>query len=525
MKKQLLLLIAFMPFMAMSQISEIADINPSGDSSPSEFYLDSGGTLYFRANNGTIGVELYTYDGSTVTLLKDINVDPSSTTGNSNPNNFTEFGGKIYFRAFDGSEPDFSATEFWETDGTSANTKLVADINADKSSNPNPIFVLNGELYFTANDGPSTQIWALNGGTPVKFTTNNTDGFAGHAYPHIISTGAYMRVNDGNGNELAFFDGTGNSTEILDIKPGTGGGMNVFSDLDNIELLGDKLFFEGDSSSDDELWVSDGTAVGTFQVGFTHPAGNGDPDYLEVHQGEMFFAGEDADGYQLWKSNGTVVGTVLVSDMFSGGNGAVKNLYSDGTNLYFSATNGTDGQELWMYDGATATMLKDINTTGDSTPDNFILLNGMVYFTANDGTDTKLWITDGTSEGTNTVASQSWGSKDPVAVNNLIIRNGKLIFSGTGDNGNELFGFDPTTLAVGDNKLEIISVYPNPASDYLMVPNSLIGATYSIYDITGKSVKKGSIDSEKINLNLNSGIYMFKVETELSTVTKKIIVE
>ena len=518
MKNQLLLVLALFPFLSMGQITELVDINlGTEDSSPSEFFVDSSNRLFFQANNGTDGNELYIYDGSTTTLI-DINTAGSS---NSNPKYFIEFGSKIYFRASD----DAFKTELWVTDGTSVNTSLVADINTSGPSSPNHLFVFDGELYFTVLDGTSTQIWALNGETPTKFTTNNSGGFASPAYPHVTATGVYMRVNDGNGNEPAFFDGTGNATEIIDIGPGSG--MIVMSDEENIELLGNKLFFEADSSgSDDEMWVSDGTAVGTFQVGFTNPSGAGDPDYFEVHQGDMFFGSEDADGYQLWKSDGTVVGTVLVSDMNSGGNGAVENLYSDGTNLYFSATNGTDGEELWIYDGTSASMLKDINSTGDSTPDNFIALDGKVFFTADDGSGIKLWVTDGTSGGTESVAASIGSGEDPTAVDELIIRDGKLIFSGASvTNGNELFTLDPVTLSTKISEGEIVRVFPNPANDYIMVSKQLLNAPYSIHDITGKIVKQDIITSEKINLDLNSGLYLFKIKTDLSTVTKKIIIK
>ncbi|GAA4888603.1 hypothetical protein GCM10023311_10680 [Flaviramulus aquimarinus] len=519
MKNRLLLLLTLIPFLAMGQITELVDIN-SGveDSSPSDFFVDASSRLFFQADNGTDGNELYVYDGSNATLI-DINTAGSS---NSNPRYFIEFNNKIYFRASD----DANKTELWVTDGTSGNTYLIADINTSGPSSPNHLFVFNGELYFTVLDGPSLQIWALNGETPVKFTTNNSGGFASHSYPHVTATGVYMRVNDGNGNELSFFNGTGNSTEILDIRPGGDAGMLVSSDRENIELLGNKLFFEADSSgSDDELWVSDGTAIGTFQVGFTNPSGSGDPDYFEVHQGDMFFASEDANGYQLWKSDGTVIGTVLVSDMNSGGNGAVKNLFSDGTNLYFSATNGTDGEELWKYDGTTTSMLKDINVSGDSSPSNFMSLNGLVYFSANDGTGVKLWMTDGTNGGTVSVASLFGSGEDPTDVDELIIRDSKLIFSGTGANGNELFSFNPATLSTKANVASIVSVFPNPTSDYIQVSKEVLNFPYTIYNMTGKTVKEGTITSERIDLKLTSGLYVFKVKTELSTVTKKIIIK
>ena len=271
--------------------------------------------------------------------------------------------------------------------------------------------------------------------------------------------------------------------------------------------------------------MSDGTTVGTFQVANTNPSGAGDPDDLEVYQGEMFFASKGANGYQLWKSNGTVLGTVLVADVNPGGDGAIENLYSNGTTLYFAAKNGTDGVELWKYDGATASMVKNINSAGDSSPANFIALNGMVYFSANDGTGVKLWMTNGTSTGTVLVASLFGSGENPTNVNNLKVRDGKLMFSGTGTNGNELYSFDPATLSTEIVTSETIKLYPNPASNYIMVSKSLLNTPFTIHDITGKTMQQGIITSEKVNLNLNSGLYLIKIKTDLNTITKKIIIK
>lgn len=522
MKTQLLLLLALLPCMALSQITEIADINPgANDAAPSNFFVDSSNRIFFQANDGTNGNELFVYDGTNVTL---IDINTSALDANSNPNNFTEFGGNVYFRAFDG----VNGTELWVTDGTSTNTTLVADINVGASANPNPIFVFNGELYFTANDGPSTQIWRLNGGSPTKLTNNNSGGFAGHAYPQAASSGLYMRVNDGNGNEPSFFDGTGDATEILDIRPGFGGGMLVSTDEKNIIVLDDKLFFEADPNdgTGDEIWVSDGTAAGTFMLKDTNPGtDNGDPDYFAIYQGEMFFASKDAGGYQLWKTDGTTTGTVLVSDTNPTGDGLVSDLYSDGSLLYFAATNGTDGVELWTYNGTTATMLKDINTSGDSSPFNFVSFGGLVFFSADDGTGSKLWLTDGTSAGTVSVASQFTTSADPTDVDEITIYDNKLIFSATGTNGNELYAFDPSTLSVLPNDLIGLTIYPNPVTNHLMFSEGLQGSTYEIYDIMGKLVQNGILNSEKLDLNLKSGLYLIKLENNGSQLIKKLIVK
>ena len=83
--------------------------------------------------------------------------------------------------------------------------------------------------------------------------------------------------------------------------------------------------------------------------------------------------------------------------------GSPQNLVVVHGSLYFSATDGTNGVELWKTDGTAAgtVMVKNINSTGDSSPANLTALNNILYFTANDGTNgIELWKSDGTAAGT-----------------------------------------------------------------------------------------------------------------------------
>jgi ELWxxDGT repeat protein len=74
----------------------------SGSSSGSPSYLTAiGNTLYFRAEDGTNGIELWKSDGtaSGTVMVKDIN----SGSGSSYPNYLTAVGNTLYFQANDGT--------------------------------------------------------------------------------------------------------------------------------------------------------------------------------------------------------------------------------------------------------------------------------------------------------------------------------------------------------------------------------------------------------------------------------------
>src|SRR3954464_10108277 len=118
------------------------------------------GRLVFAADDGSAGRELWVTDGTTAgtTLLKDINPGPGgSFPGFSQENQlfFNDFAalgdGRLVFPAFNGSTGD----ELWVTDGTTAGTTLVKDINPGPGSSFAGFFAAlgDGRLMFAANDG------------------------------------------------------------------------------------------------------------------------------------------------------------------------------------------------------------------------------------------------------------------------------------------------------------------------------------------------------------------------------------
>ena len=80
------------------------------------------GTLFFRANDGEHGDELWKSDGTAAgtVLVKDINPGGSGTI-----DNLTAVDGTLFFTADDGEH----GNELWKSDGTEAGTVLVKDIN------------------------------------------------------------------------------------------------------------------------------------------------------------------------------------------------------------------------------------------------------------------------------------------------------------------------------------------------------------------------------------------------------------
>ncbi|MDH4203176.1 MAG: hypothetical protein OEV87_09820 [Phycisphaerae bacterium] len=160
------------------------------------------GTLYFSANDGVHGQELWKSNGtqSGTVMVKDINPGPKD----SNPTHLTEYNGKLYFGADNGTD----GHELWCSDGTEAGTFMVKDIYPG-SGNSNPLYltVFNGILWFNANNGINGQELWVSDGTEAN-TVMIKDIAAGPRYSSPLSFTAangalFFTADDGiNGREL-----------------------------------------------------------------------------------------------------------------------------------------------------------------------------------------------------------------------------------------------------------------------------------------------------------------------------------
>jgi ELWxxDGT repeat protein len=118
--------------------------------------------LVFTASDLVHGPEIWISDGTSegTTLLKDIyEGELSSVASERDPFHNPEFvtlDDTLFFVANDG----IHGMELWKSDGTTSGTQLAADINLSGHSDPRMLKASNGSLYFTANDGLNgTELW------------------------------------------------------------------------------------------------------------------------------------------------------------------------------------------------------------------------------------------------------------------------------------------------------------------------------------------------------------------------------
>lgn len=216
-------------------------------------------------------------------------------------------------------------------------------------------------------------------------------------------------------------------------------------------------FVAYDAAHGRELWKSDGTAAGTVMVKDINPgSGNGITTSSGVYyyfanvNGVLYFTATDGtNGRELWKSDGTEAGTVMVSNIYPGSGSSDPYLLTNVNGvLYFVANNGTNGDELWKSDGTEAgtVMVKDIrNGSNPSTPRFLTNVNGVLYFVAYTAGpfDAELWKSDGTDAGTvlvKDIVSGNTGS-NPESLINI---NGVLYFCADDGSGKSLWKSDGT---------------------------------------------------------------------------------
>jgi ELWxxDGT repeat protein len=423
----------------IDEVSQVKDITPGIESSSPVHLTNVNGTLYF-----TVASQLWKSDGTWdgTVLVKDINPG-----GDSNFDHLTAFGSTLFFTADDG----VNGSELWKSDGTEAGTMMVKDIRSgSQGSDPDDFTYAGTRFYFSADNGSNgNELWTSDGTTVGTVMVRDIWPGQGDSHPSSLtpygtSDSIYFGANNGvNGYEIWRSDGTEAGT-YMTIDTVQGYSSFMFSRL---IYVGSKLYMRGylQNSGGTELYRYTGSSVTKpIRVKDINPGNaSSNPGYfINVGSTLYFRATDGTNGLELWKSNGYSSGTVMVKDINPTGSSLTTNAVVIGSTLYFRATDGTTGHELWKSDGTAAgtVMVKDINPGGNSTPSHLIDVGGTLYFIADDGTYGKeLWKSDGTAAGTVLVKNiaPGTGSSSPSNLTNV---DGTLYFEADdGTSGKELF--------------------------------------------------------------------------------------
>jgi ELWxxDGT repeat protein len=358
----------------------VADINPGNSSGMSASSLKGFGILndqlYFSADDGIHGKELYVYNGVTVEMVADIY--PGMT--GSSPVDFTAYASKLFF----GANNSLTTRGLFSYDGN------VVQHVKNYISPPTGLTVFNDDLYYS-----------------VQSTAPNFGGVGFHKYNG--STAQYL-ANIGQGLNFIV-----NDTIVYD----------------------NELFLEGRAAGSlGSLLRFDGTSVSPLE----HPDPNsyvGNPQGFAIYNGDLYFGAPKGPNFisTLFKYDGNGITEVTA---FNGGTAPVELTVFNGQ-LYFQAADLLTRSEIFKYDGQTASLAFEITPgLGSSLPEDLTVFNGELFFTAvHPTTGRELYKFDGSTASLVTdINPGSPGSN----VANLFVFNDQLFFvANDGVHGTELF--------------------------------------------------------------------------------------
>ena len=350
-------------------------------------FTNLNGAVFFTANDGINGIELWKSDGTQAgtTLVKDI----KDGKGSSLPSDLTIFNGSLYFKADDGTR----GSELWKSDGTVTGTLMVKDIvPGAESTNIEHLIKYNNMLFFSTTNG---EIWKSDGTEHGTELVSNIDtGISGFTEAggllYFITIEQFARVfrTDGSasgtlkihertrqnrstfyqmsglgdyagkfifhttayhGDAIGFWiiDAEGNLDSLTSIGTGYYDDGPGYPSTDLIESNGN-FYISVPSDQRQKLLVFDGTEnidatqlIEPYQAGFISKS----------KSGVLVFVAADykTDRVTIWKSEGTNAQSMLVKDIFVKSPRIEKfNLFGSAKNTHFYSVN---NNEIWKTDG------------------------------------------------------------------------------------------------------------------------------------------------------------------------------
>lgn len=364
------------------------------------FFLQAGdGELFFSADDGITGPELWRTDGTLAGTRQVADIRPGSAGGfrdscGENPRLLE--GGVLYFLANDGA----LGLQLWQTTVASGDTAPIAGVDLIPGFFRTPILALVAVGETIVFDALTAEL----GSEPWRVVDGEVSLLV-DIFPGPYGSQAFFRastediayftaISPDPGVELWRTDGTVDGTRTIDNLDPDGVGANVsdvaifdgslffstrahglfrtigaddgFELLRNFELspfstsrvtglarAGDALVFFVREGGPYALWRTDGTSAGTREVvalPFTRLRG----EVSSVGDSAVFVAADDAGREFLWRTDGTASGTEIVLETVSapGRSGIRWRLPSPAGLLFAARTEGDAAPRLWITDGS-----------------------------------------------------------------------------------------------------------------------------------------------------------------------------
>lgn len=276
--------------------------------------VNVSGTLYFTATDGEHGYELWKSDGTEAgtVMVKDANTADQSLEATA-PGILTNVGGTLFFLAKD---PTFYDTTVWKSDGTEEGTKAVSG----GPSYAHRLMELDGELYILAGLSQYSQLWKTDGTGTEQVTPYSLPLSVNYRFP-VVSAGGLLHfvVKDATkGDQLWTSDGTAAGTKAVKNLAATKG----WSEVDWLWSVGGKAYVGIARQTGYQLWSTDGTPAGTELI-LSSPESSYrtfTPNFT-AHGGYIYFTAGGGFAHPektvLWRTDGTAAGTSIAAELSS----------------------------------------------------------------------------------------------------------------------------------------------------------------------------------------------------------------
>ncbi|MEM1090977.1 MAG: hypothetical protein AAGI67_11380 [Pseudomonadota bacterium] len=397
----------------VAQPEMVRDIWPGPDG---QFQLDgivNGGQFFFRADNGSDGIEPWISDGTTggTQLLTDLRMGPDGS--------FPTFRGSLDASVFFNATDDMAGSEIFSISAFPG-IPTVFDIRPGQAnSSPSWLGIVGGRVLVSATDSNGQrEIWWVNANSgPVLYVDINGDQGSSNAQaltpigsnsalliarpvtPPTIGARVHRLVGDTateilgtNSVRLTFRNGfwpvpggwlfmataegeadgfepwvlpngSDIAQQVRDINPGNESGYAT-TGLFTGDPIGGVVYFAGETEGEGvEPWRSDGTGSGTFMIADVSTGdGDSDPEKFVEFNGHVYFGGQSPSGPQLWRVSGS--NAELVATISSDINGAAPRPWLVFDNhLIFRAETPEHGFEWWAANGTIGgvSLIADVN--------------------------------------------------------------------------------------------------------------------------------------------------------------------
>lgn len=356
----------------------VRDLTPEQETSSLSNFMGVQTTLFFIKSNTDGRYELWRSDGTAAetrrTIVFPLSLVPYPIAGN----------GEIFFIT---SDDDARQAQVWRSDGTDAGTEVVASYtHTNEYGSVNLLAVIGDTLFFQVvaelQPGEKTfQLWTL---APDA------------AAPTLVLDGQPGKIGDAAvAAEKLFFKRAqdGDDSPTLWVSDGTPGGSSLLAQgVGDGALFGgsERFFFVRSNGQQDELWTSDGTVAHTVRLHTL--SAQSEIRRMQSFQGQHFFIESTATTGQLWRTDGTAAGTRLVRAFDQ----PLRDMTSTGQALIFVDIY----QRVWSSDGTASgtRLVKDFGAPASANPDMLVNATTRLFFTADDGrTGREVWVSDGTA--------------------------------------------------------------------------------------------------------------------------------